>query len=96
MPIVGPASSVINEMIVGAGAPIAHPEALTDGAEDRRLACRSRRKAHEPSKLGEVLKPQEVIEALCRVTRGEAYVTTDVGQHQMFAAQYYKFDKPIA
>jgi acetolactate synthase-1/2/3 large subunit len=40
------------------------------------------------------LKPQEVIEAICRLTRGEAYVTTDVGQHQMFAAQYYKFDKP--
>ena len=42
----------------------------------------------------DVIKPQEVIEALWRLTGGDAYVTSDVGQHQMFAAQYYKFDKP--
>ncbi|MEM0955546.1 MAG: acetolactate synthase 3 large subunit [Pseudomonadota bacterium] len=41
-----------------------------------------------------VIKPQQVIESLYRVTKGEAFVTSDVGQHQMFAAQYYKFDKP--
>jgi acetolactate synthase I/II/III large subunit len=35
-----------------------------------------------------------VIEMLCEVTKGDAFVTSDVGQHQMFAAQYYKFDKP--
>jgi len=40
------------------------------------------------------IKPQEVIQALHEVTNGDAYVTSDVGQHQMFAAQYYKFDKP--
>ena len=40
------------------------------------------------------IKPQEVIESLYRATGGEAYITADVGQHQMFAAQYYKFDKP--
>ena len=42
----------------------------------------------------DVIKPQEVVEMLHRLTNGGAYVTTDVGQHQMFAAQYYKFDKP--
>lgn len=42
----------------------------------------------------EVIKPQSVIEALWRVTKGEAFVTSDVGQHQMWAAQYYKFNKP--
>lgn len=42
----------------------------------------------------DLLKPQAVIEALWRHTKGDAYVTSDVGQHQMFAAQYYKFDKP--
>ncbi|HAT43234.1 MAG TPA: acetolactate synthase 3 large subunit [Rheinheimera sp.] len=42
----------------------------------------------------DVLKPQAVIEAVWRHTKGDAYVTSDVGQHQMFAAQYYKFDKP--
>jgi acetolactate synthase I/II/III large subunit len=41
-----------------------------------------------------VIKPQYVIEKLCEVTKGEAYVTSDVGQHQMWAAQYYKFEKP--
>jgi acetolactate synthase-1/2/3 large subunit len=41
-----------------------------------------------------VIKPQYVVEKLWEVTKGEAYVTSDVGQHQMWAAQYYKFDKP--
>jgi acetolactate synthase-1/2/3 large subunit len=41
-----------------------------------------------------VIKPQAVIEALWRVTEGDAFVTSDVGQHQMWAAQYYRFDKP--
>ena len=40
------------------------------------------------------IKPQFVIEQLYEVTKGEAYVTSDVGQHQMYAAQYYHFDKP--
>ncbi len=43
---------------------------------------------------GETLKPQYVVEQLYKVTNGEAYVTSDVGQHQMYAAQYYHFDKP--
>jgi acetolactate synthase-1/2/3 large subunit len=42
----------------------------------------------------EDIMPQQVIESLYRATGGDAYVTSDVGQHQMFAAQYYKFDKP--
>ena len=41
-----------------------------------------------------LIKPQAVVEALYRVTGGDAYVTSDVGQHQMWAAQYYKFDQP--
>ena len=43
---------------------------------------------------GSIIKPQAAIEVLCEVTKGEAYVASDVGQHQMFACQYYKFDKP--
>ena len=43
---------------------------------------------------GSVIKPQAVIETLCDVTAGNAFVTSDVGQHQMFAAQYYRFNKP--
>lgn len=41
-----------------------------------------------------VIKPQFVVEKLYEVTAGQAFVTSDVGQHQMWAAQYYKFDKP--
>ncbi|PCJ88654.1 MAG: acetolactate synthase, large subunit, biosynthetic type [Thiotrichaceae bacterium] len=40
------------------------------------------------------IKPQFVLEELFKVTNGDAFVTSDVGQHQMFAAQYYGFDKP--
>ncbi len=43
---------------------------------------------------GEKIKPQAVVQTLYEVTQGNAYVTTDVGQHQMWAAQFYKFDKP--
>ena len=42
----------------------------------------------------ERILPQAAIKMLYQVTRGEAYVTSDVGQHQMFAAQYYHFDEP--
>jgi acetolactate synthase-1/2/3 large subunit len=42
----------------------------------------------------DMIMPQQVIESLYRATDGNAYVTSDVGQHQMFAAQYYRFDKP--
>ena len=42
----------------------------------------------------EVIKPQYVVQELHKVTHGDAFVTSDVGQHQMWAAQYYPFDKP--
>ena len=44
---------------------------------------------------GDVIKPQYVVETLWNMTKDvEAYITSDVGQHQMWAAQYYKFDEP--
>ena len=43
---------------------------------------------------GSIIKPQYVVEKLWEVTHGDAFVTSDVGQHQMWAAQYYKFDQP--
>lgn len=42
----------------------------------------------------ELIKPQFVVEKLWEVTNGDAFITSDVGQHQMWAAQYYRFDKP--
>jgi acetolactate synthase-1/2/3 large subunit len=41
-----------------------------------------------------VIKPQQVVESLYDITKGDAFITSDVGQHQMWAAQYYRFDKP--
>ncbi|MCK9397763.1 MAG: acetolactate synthase 3 large subunit [Methylobacter sp.] len=51
-------------------------------------------KCMEYDRNSRLIKPQYVIEQLYEVTKGEAYVTSDVGQHQMWAAQYYPFDKP--
>ncbi len=46
------------------------------------------------NRSSELIKPQFVIEKLWEITNGDAFITSDVGQHQMFAAQFYKFDKP--
>lgn len=54
-------------------------------------------KAHAPltyERSNEVIKPQHLCEELDRLTRGEAVIATDVGQHQMWLAQYYRFRKP--
>jgi len=48
----------------------------------------------EYDRTSDLIKPQFVIEQLYQVTKGDAYITSDVGQHQMWAAQYYPFDKP--
>jgi acetolactate synthase-1/2/3 large subunit len=48
---------------------------------------------YEPGKDGEI-KPQFMIEALHRATKGDAIITSDVGQHQMWTAQYYGFERP--
>ncbi|PRD12794.1 acetolactate synthase 3 large subunit [Pantoea coffeiphila] len=52
------------------------------------------RQCLEFDRTSDKIKPQAVIETICRLTKGDAYVTSDVGQHQMFAALYYQFDKP--
>jgi len=44
----------------------------------------------------DIIKPQYVIEKLWEITRGDAIITTEVGQNQMWSAQYYRFDKPNA
>ncbi len=41
-----------------------------------------------------VIKPQYVVQKILEITKGEAYITSDVGQHQMWAAQYYTFEQP--
>ncbi len=46
------------------------------------------------NRKSKVIKPQHVLQTLYEITDGDAFVTSDVGQHQMWAAQFYKFDKP--
>ena len=49
---------------------------------------------YQPAEPGEGLKPQQVIESLCDLTPDDAIITSGVGQHQMFASQYYRFEQP--
>ena len=91
VPIVGHVQSVLAEMNE-----ILAQEKTSNDISDWWKQINEWRKVHggryEQSSL--VIKPQYVIEKLWEVTKGDAYITSDVGQHQMWAAQYYKFDKP--
>ncbi len=94
IPIVGPCDQVLMEMldIVKKGEETPDKAAL----ESWWKQINAWRAYHglRYTKEDTILKPQQVIEALYRVTNGDAIVTSDVGQHQMFAAQYYKFRRP--
>ncbi|MDX1590205.1 MAG: acetolactate synthase 3 large subunit [Oleiphilaceae bacterium] len=94
VPIVGPVDSVLKEMLslVKESKAKPDPDAL-DAWWKQINEWRGYRKELYV-KSDKHIMPQQVIEALYKVTRGDAYITSDVGQHQMFAAQYYKFDKP--
>ncbi len=97
VPIVGTATSVLEEMLALLGDSKIKPDAdaLTDWWKQIDAWSASRvGRIYEPAEPGETMKPQQVVEAVWKATQGKAYVVTDVGQHQMFAAQYYKFDKP--
>jgi acetolactate synthase-1/2/3 large subunit len=94
VPIVGNVPEVLDDMInlLESTSERPDPQALGDWwkqvDEWRRRDCMKFRNSDE------IIKPQFVIQKLWEVTNGEAFVTSDVGQHQMWAAQYYKFDKP--
>jgi acetolactate synthase-1/2/3 large subunit len=94
VPIVGSVDNVLKEMIklIKAAKKQPDPAALKSWwkqiDEWRSKDCL--RYDHK-SKL---IKPQYVLETLYKLTKGDAFVTSDVGQHQMWAAQFYKFDKP--
>ncbi len=91
VPIVGHVSSVLAEMNE-----ILSQEAINNDISDWWQQINEWRKVHggRYEYSDTVIKPQYVVEKLWEVTKGDAYVTSDVGQHQMWAAQYYKFDKP--
>ncbi len=95
VPIVGPVAPVLKEMLelVEAGKAKIDTAALKHWW-DKINHWRTRESLKVVPGAHEVIKPQQVIQALYEVTNGDAYITSDVGQHQMFAAQYYHFDKP--
>lgn len=98
IPIVGPVANVLEQMValVGNASTQVDEKAIAawwkqiDEWRDRYGLYTQQRY----STAGDLIMPQEVIQSLYRVTGGDAFVTSDVGQHQMFAAQYYFFDKP--
>jgi acetolactate synthase small subunit len=70
------------------------PDALAPGGR-RSKSWRKRDCLKYDMGKGDVIKPQHVIETLWNMTKDtETYITSDVGQHQMWAAQYYRFDEP--
>ena len=96
IPIVGAVEPVLQEMLVqlkqmNVSKP--NPEALGQWWKqiDEWRTVHGLRYA--PSETN-TLKPQQVVEALWKVTHGDAIITSDVGQHQMFAALYYKYNRP--
>ncbi len=101
VPIVGPVQSVLTELLAQIEALREKDTSLPDaGALERWWGQIDEwRNAHglmtgRRFAQSDLIMPQEVIQSLFRATGGDAYVTSDVGQHQMFAAQYYPFDKP--
>jgi len=102
IPIVGPVQSVLTEMISLLRQELDGRADLPDRASLEKWwrQIEQWRAAHglwadaRYERTDDTIKPQQVIESLYRVTKGDAFVTSDVGQHQMFAAQYYRFDRP--
>jgi len=95
VPIVGPVGSVLDDML----ALIKNTDSVIDqeslaGWWKQINEWRPRHGMRYEKNEDDLMKPQEAIEAMYEATKGQAYVTSDVGQHQMFAAQYYKFDDP--
>ncbi len=94
VPIVGDVKEVMIELLAQIEATPARPDAARVAAWWQQIEQWRERDCLKYEKTDAVIKPQAVVEALWRVTGGDAFVTSDVGQHQMWAAQYYRFDQP--
>ena len=96
VPIVGYVRDVLNEMIGLIETSDKKPDAAALKSWWTTIKGWQSKKclAFKPTKGDGKIKPQAVVQALWNVTGGDAIITSDVGQHQMWAAQYYPFDKP--
>jgi acetolactate synthase-1/2/3 large subunit len=94
VPIVGNVPEVLDEFmrLIKAGAQ--RPDAVKLKAWWKTIEEWRGRDCLKYDRASEIIKPQFVVEKLYEVTGGDAFITSDVGQHQMWAAQFYKFDKP--
>ena len=94
IPIVGDVKSVLTDMldIIGDDKEL-EQHALLDWWSQIN-EWRKRHGLRYDTSTDEGIKPQSVVQALCKVTDGKAIITSDVGQHQMFAALYYTYDEP--
>jgi acetolactate synthase I/II/III large subunit len=94
VPIVGSVSNVLGEMNR-----LLNEQGVTrvvreENAWWRQIADWQKLDCLQFDSKSELIKPQAVIKSLHDITHGDAFITSDVGQHQMWAAQFYKFDKP--
>jgi acetolactate synthase-1/2/3 large subunit len=94
VPIVGGVKEVLQDMLAQIKASPNRPDASALASWWSQIAAWRAKDCLKYDRKSAVIKPQMVIEKLYEVTKGEAFVTSDVGQHQMWAAQFYKFDKP--
>lgn len=94
VPIVGDLGEVLDEMIAQLEASKERPDPEGLAAWWRQIEEWRRRDSLGYKNSDEVIKPQFVVQKLWEITGGDAFVVTDVGQHQMWSAQYYRFDKP--
>ncbi|MBI3545332.1 MAG: acetolactate synthase 3 large subunit [Gammaproteobacteria bacterium] len=94
IPIVGSADAVMRDMIKLIKASKKKPEKQALAAWWKQIEQWRAMNCLDYDHDSKLIKPQYVLEKLYELTKGDAYVTSDVGQHQMWAAQFYRFDKP--
>ncbi len=94
VPIVGNVDNVLQEMLRIIGEKKLKPRQAAIKAWWQQIEEWRATECLKYEMSDEVIKPQYVLEKLYQVTKGNAFVTSDVGQHQMWTAQFYKFDKP--
>ncbi len=94
VPIVGNIPDVLDELLAILKADARRPDAAALKAWWQQIEQWRAKDCLKYDRKSALIKPQFVLEKLYEVTGGDAFVTSDVGQHQMWAAQFYKFDRP--